>query len=72
MHVSYSLVIGHIQPLYPGHGPFSHMFDGQFIPKLRPDIKWKVSNNCVIIMIGVLMWLPALISFFTYSCNGRY
>lgn len=24
-----------------GHGPFSHMFDGIFIPKARPDIKWK-------------------------------
>ncbi|KAJ8408047.1 hypothetical protein AAFF_G00262750 [Aldrovandia affinis] len=24
-----------------GHGPFSHMFDGMFIPKIRPDVKWK-------------------------------
>ncbi|KAM6977811.1 deoxynucleoside triphosphate triphosphohydrolase SAMHD1 [Aplochiton taeniatus] len=24
-----------------GHGPFSHMFDGIFIPKVRPDTKWK-------------------------------
>uniref|UniRef100_A0A8C9SDK2 Deoxynucleoside triphosphate triphosphohydrolase SAMHD1 n=1 Tax=Scleropages formosus TaxID=113540 RepID=A0A8C9SDK2_SCLFO len=24
-----------------GHGPFSHMFDGMFIPKMRPDYKWK-------------------------------
>ncbi|XP_068997212.1 deoxynucleoside triphosphate triphosphohydrolase SAMHD1-like isoform X1 [Embiotoca jacksoni] len=24
-----------------GHGPFSHMFDGMFIPKARPEIKWK-------------------------------
>lgn len=24
-----------------GHGPFSHMFDGQFIPKARPGITWK-------------------------------
>ncbi|XP_041859789.1 deoxynucleoside triphosphate triphosphohydrolase SAMHD1 [Melanotaenia boesemani] len=24
-----------------GHGPFSHMFDGMFIPKARPDIIWK-------------------------------
>lgn len=27
----------------PGHGPFSHMFDGMFIPKVRPGEKWKVS-----------------------------
>ncbi|KAJ8257847.1 hypothetical protein GJAV_G00190380 [Gymnothorax javanicus] len=25
-----------------GHGPFSHMFDGMFIPKTRPGYKWKV------------------------------
>ncbi|KAI1892779.1 hypothetical protein AGOR_G00137040 [Albula goreensis] len=24
-----------------GHGPFSHMFDGMFIPKVRPDAQWK-------------------------------
>ncbi|XP_028265921.1 deoxynucleoside triphosphate triphosphohydrolase SAMHD1 [Parambassis ranga] len=24
-----------------GHGPFSHMFDGMFIPKARPGITWK-------------------------------
>ncbi|XP_075957530.1 deoxynucleoside triphosphate triphosphohydrolase SAMHD1 isoform X2 [Anarhichas minor] len=24
-----------------GHGPFSHMFDGKFIPKARPGITWK-------------------------------
>lgn len=32
---------------YPGHGPFSHMFDGMFIPRARPDITWKV-GNCLI------------------------
>ena len=25
-----------------GHGPFSHMFDGLFIPEVRPGYKWKV------------------------------
>uniref|UniRef100_A0A673B443 HD domain-containing protein n=1 Tax=Sphaeramia orbicularis TaxID=375764 RepID=A0A673B443_9TELE len=24
-----------------GHGPFSHLFDGNFIPKVRPGHKWK-------------------------------
>ncbi|MEQ2266410.1 SAM domain and HD, partial [Xenotaenia resolanae] len=24
-----------------GHGPFSHLFDGMFIPKARPGINWK-------------------------------
>lgn len=24
-----------------GHGPFSHMFDGMFIPRARPGITWK-------------------------------
>ncbi|XP_044207772.1 deoxynucleoside triphosphate triphosphohydrolase SAMHD1-like [Thunnus albacares] len=24
-----------------GHGPFSHLFDGMFIPKVRPRLKWK-------------------------------
>lgn len=24
-----------------GHGPFSHLFDGMFIPKARPGEKWK-------------------------------
>ncbi|KAM9856088.1 deoxynucleoside triphosphate triphosphohydrolase SAMHD1 [Aulostomus maculatus] len=24
-----------------GHGPFSHMFDGMFIPRARPGVSWK-------------------------------
>ncbi|XP_074644284.1 deoxynucleoside triphosphate triphosphohydrolase SAMHD1-like isoform X2 [Tubulanus polymorphus] len=24
-----------------GHGPFSHLFDGKFIPHVRPQCKWK-------------------------------
>ncbi|NXD16106.1 SAMH1 triphosphohydrolase, partial [Nothocercus nigrocapillus] len=30
-----------------GHGPFSHMFDGRFIPLVRPDLKWKHENASV-------------------------
>ena len=28
-----------------GHGPFSHMFDGLFIPQARPGSKWKVKKH---------------------------
>ncbi|KPP56250.1 hypothetical protein Z043_126139, partial [Scleropages formosus] len=24
-----------------GHGPFSHVFEGMFMPKARPDFRWK-------------------------------
>ncbi|MCI4387160.1 hypothetical protein PGIGA_G00070880 [Pangasianodon gigas] len=30
-----------------GHGPFSHMFDGMFIPKVRPTLNWKHENASV-------------------------
>ena len=31
--------------LFAGHGPFSHMFDNQFIPMVSPDTTWKVSET---------------------------
>nr|KAF6472408.1 SAM and HD domain containing deoxynucleoside triphosphate triphosphohydrolase 1 [Molossus molossus] len=30
-----------------GHGPFSHMFDGRFIPLARRDVKWKHEQGSV-------------------------
>ncbi|XP_054429762.1 deoxynucleoside triphosphate triphosphohydrolase SAMHD1 [Pteronotus mesoamericanus] len=30
-----------------GHGPFSHMFDGRFIPLARQDVKWKHEEGSV-------------------------
>ncbi|XP_023580596.1 deoxynucleoside triphosphate triphosphohydrolase SAMHD1 isoform X2 [Trichechus manatus latirostris] len=30
-----------------GHGPFSHMFDGRFIPLARPEVKWKHEEGSV-------------------------
>lgn len=30
-----------------GHGPFSHMFDGRFIPLARPEIKWTHEQGSV-------------------------
>ena len=28
--------------MYTGHGPFSHLFDGMFIPHVMPGKEWKV------------------------------
>lgn len=30
-----------------GHGPFSHMFDGRFIPLARPEMKWTHEQGSV-------------------------
>uniref|UniRef100_A0A7N5KJS4 Deoxynucleoside triphosphate triphosphohydrolase SAMHD1 n=1 Tax=Ailuropoda melanoleuca TaxID=9646 RepID=A0A7N5KJS4_AILME len=30
-----------------GHGPFSHMFDGRFIPLARPNVKWTHEQGSV-------------------------
>jgi len=31
-----------------GHGPFSHMFDGKFIPAVQPGSTWKVCGNIAV------------------------
>ncbi len=31
-----------------GHGPFSHMFDGDFIPKATGSKEWKVINTIIL------------------------
>ncbi|KAK7915471.1 hypothetical protein WMY93_011232 [Mugilogobius chulae] len=28
-----------------GHGPFSHLFDGKFIPKAQPDLDWQIVKD---------------------------
>lgn len=28
--------------MFVGHGPFSHLFDSHFIPKVNPGTAWKV------------------------------
>ncbi|XP_072099903.1 deoxynucleoside triphosphate triphosphohydrolase SAMHD1-like [Mobula birostris] len=30
-----------------GHGPFSHMFDGKFIPQMRKGLKWKHEDGSI-------------------------
>lgn len=33
-----------------GHGPFSHLFDGKFIPLMCPDSKWKHEDASVMML----------------------
>jgi len=38
-----------------GHGPFSHMFDQEFIPAIKGKDKWKVINLTNFIPISVCL-----------------
>jgi len=42
--------------LFSGHGPFSHLFDGKFIPTVRPNKKWKVSYVFINIKVCVVCY----------------
>ena len=37
-----------------GHGPFSHLFDGLFIPEARPGYNWKVNARASIKLVLAL------------------
>ncbi|XP_072918223.1 deoxynucleoside triphosphate triphosphohydrolase SAMHD1-like [Hemitrygon akajei] len=64
-----------------GHGPFSHLFDGQFISEMRQDLKWKhedasirmfehliFSNNLDLQSYGLV--LPVDVDFIKELING--
>ena len=38
--------------MYTGHGPFSHMFDGMFMPDVMPGKKWK-ENPAALWKVGM-------------------
>ncbi|XP_048838641.1 deoxynucleoside triphosphate triphosphohydrolase SAMHD1-like isoform X2 [Brienomyrus brachyistius] len=67
-----------------GHGPFSHMFDGTFIPKTRPDSNWKHEkasvemfkhmvkvNNLKVDMEKYNLKLPEDLVFIIEQINGQ-
>lgn len=43
--------------LSSGHGPFSHLFDGKFIPHVCPNSKWKVKTETLRIIVYYLSTL---------------
>ena len=56
------IMIVDISPFYTGHGPFSHLFDGDFIPKARPGVVWKVIVYMyVLCYINSYMYLSLLL-----------
>ena len=38
---------------FSGHGPFSHLFDGKFIPFMDPSSKWKVRHLLLKLFSGL-------------------
>ncbi|XP_078274938.1 deoxynucleoside triphosphate triphosphohydrolase SAMHD1-like isoform X2 [Rhinoraja longicauda] len=66
-----------------GHGPFSHMFDGKFIPLTRKDLKWKhedasltmfehliTSNGLEAVLLSYGLVLPEDLKFIKEQIQG--
>ena len=43
-----------------GHGPFSHLFDGRFIPRVLPGTKWKVSLKQSLHITCSILFSPSI------------
>ncbi|XP_053353441.1 deoxynucleoside triphosphate triphosphohydrolase SAMHD1-like isoform X1 [Clarias gariepinus] len=67
-----------------GHGPFSHLFDRMFIPKVHPDLKWEHEtgsvkmfdhlvkvNNLEPVMEGYGLSLPTDLDFIKEQITGE-
>ncbi|XP_078356176.1 deoxynucleoside triphosphate triphosphohydrolase SAMHD1-like isoform X2 [Oculina patagonica] len=50
-----------------GHGPFSHMFDAQFIPQAKPGCEWKHENASIHMFDHMIVENPDLRSSFEHE-----